>query len=731
MNGGGSGFAGVVALSLVLTELPASASARVIRDIVYGEGKMRVGDLYLPDGDVAKAPLVLAIHGGGWRSGERAGWSGVAQFLQTTCKAAVFNIDYRLAGQDGITWPAGGDDCTAAGRFILSPDFQQKYGLAANKIYVIGGSAGGHLALWAGLHLPAENVEGIVAISPIGDPRPDCAVHSERYDVLFGHAPSEAELDALTPPIPPAEAPAPRILTMHEIGEQTVPTASSRNFHEKCLAAGHRAERYEFATASEPGTGGHLIFKKNTTPRQLLGLLQLRIARFFDGAPPCSPSPVGAGVEMLDREMFDPERCYDKLASANPGSARCQTGWNRCETVKGVYDFGWLDRVVDSLNARGIEPWFSVSFGNPLYMTNCYTQAAVGCVPLFYGEACQTAWCNYVQALARHFRGRVTHFEIWNEPDLDHFWQPKRPAPEDYARLVKLTGGIIRQEIPGAKIGGVVSAVLNPYVLQFAALAAKDIDFFCIHCYSVRPEQAKGAQRDPNGKTWVFEGQIAALKAAFARGGNAAVEIWNGEAGFPSWFPKDHWLIRPNPEGVGSEEAQANWMLRRFLVDRRAGLARSSHFCLVDLGAKPYSMGHTTQRFPARHGLLTMDYGEKESLRTMTTYNRLLGAATYDAGIKLDLKADDVTIEQAGFRLPDERSAVAYWLAVDPLKDESRTAELPSDFGGAFLSLRNGTPLSRAGRTIPLSGEPRLLVWSGESDSTRVTCKEGEPAGTP
>ena len=81
MNGGGSGFAGVVALSLVLTELPASASARVIRDIVYGEGKMRVGDLYLPDGDVAKAPLVLAIHGGGWRSGERAGWSGVAQFL--------------------------------------------------------------------------------------------------------------------------------------------------------------------------------------------------------------------------------------------------------------------------------------------------------------------------------------------------------------------------------------------------------------------------------------------------------------------------------------------------------------------------------------------------------------------------------------------------------------------------------------------------------------------------
>jgi hypothetical protein len=129
------------------------------------------------------------------------------------------------------------------------------------------------------------------------------------------------------------------------------------------------------------------------------------------------------------------------------------------------------------------------------------------------------------------------------------------------------------------------------------------------------------------------------------------------------------------------------------------------------MGAKPYSMAHTTQRFPARHGLLTMDYQEKDSLRTMATYNRLLGTATYDAGIRLELKEEGVTIEQTGFRLADGRSAVAYWLAVDPLKDASRTAELPSDFCGACLSLRNGTALSYAGRAIPLSGEPRLLVW--------------------
>lgn len=138
-------------------------------------------------------------------------------------------------------------------------------------------------------------------------------------------------------------------------------------------------------------------------------------------------SYVSIGFECLDRELFKPEKCYDLLQKSGVKFARCQTGWVKCEKEKGVYTFEWLDSVVDNLLERGIEPWFSVGFGNPIYMPNVPNEIGVGCVPLYYGEEVQTAWKNYVRALTEHFKSRIKNYEIWNEPDLRHFWYPNEP----------------------------------------------------------------------------------------------------------------------------------------------------------------------------------------------------------------------------------------------------------------------------------------------------------------
>ncbi|MDY5582405.1 MAG: beta-galactosidase, partial [Candidatus Merdousia sp.] len=79
-------------------------------------------------------------------------------------------------------------------------------------------------------------------------------------------------------------------------------------------------------------------------------------------------SRLSVGFECLDRDMFEPEKVYDKLAAIGIKWARCQTGWSKTEKQKGVYDFAWLDSVVDNLIKRGIKPWFNVGFGNPIYM---------------------------------------------------------------------------------------------------------------------------------------------------------------------------------------------------------------------------------------------------------------------------------------------------------------------------------------------------------------------------
>ncbi|MFW5914935.1 MAG: beta-galactosidase [Planctomycetota bacterium] len=71
-------------------------------------------------------------------------------------------------------------------------------------------------------------------------------------------------------------------------------------------------------------------------------------------------SRLGIGFECLDRQMFDPERTYDRVGELGVKWARVQTGWARCEQQKGEYDFGWLDDIVDSLLERGVQPWFNL-----------------------------------------------------------------------------------------------------------------------------------------------------------------------------------------------------------------------------------------------------------------------------------------------------------------------------------------------------------------------------------
>jgi beta-glucosidase/6-phospho-beta-glucosidase/beta-galactosidase len=120
-----------------------------------------------------------------------------------------------------------------------------------------------------------------------------------------------------------------------------------------------------------------------------------------------------------------------------------------------VYDFAWLDEVVDGLLKIGIQPWFNLGYGNPLY-TPTADATAVGWVPVF-DEATMAAWKAFTAALAEHFKGRVTHWEIWNEPNITGFWKPGKPDAASYVKLVEQTAPVIREKVQGAVIIGAPS----------------------------------------------------------------------------------------------------------------------------------------------------------------------------------------------------------------------------------------------------------------------------------
>ena len=244
-------------------------------------GAFGLGRLIMPVRPKPDTPVVLAIHGGGWSAGDRKSWEGVARFWRDELGCAVFNIEYRLASATN-RWPACGDDCVAAANWILSPAFTELSGgvLKPKKIWICGGSAGGHLTLWTLTHLPPEKVAGAVSISAVGDPLLDFAVHAGRYRSLFGKGVKAESLAAMDPrnAITPGMAP---LLCTHAEGDNVVPIASHRAFADAYLAAGNACEFFSYPCDVQPGLTGHCIWRPKSHPHKLIAPIESRIRDFF------------------------------------------------------------------------------------------------------------------------------------------------------------------------------------------------------------------------------------------------------------------------------------------------------------------------------------------------------------------------------------------------------------------------------------------------------------------
>ncbi len=126
-------------------DFPTGYTAQI--DVVYAkvngwDGRM---DLYIATQSATPTPIVINIHGGGWNKGVKESQTGFNSFFKAGY--AVANVEYRLTGQ--ATAPAAVEDVRCALAYIVRN--AKSLNVDVNKIVIMGGSAGGHLALMAGL----------------------------------------------------------------------------------------------------------------------------------------------------------------------------------------------------------------------------------------------------------------------------------------------------------------------------------------------------------------------------------------------------------------------------------------------------------------------------------------------------------------------------------------------------------------------------------------------------
>ncbi|TNE47104.1 MAG: hypothetical protein EP343_21430 [Deltaproteobacteria bacterium] len=149
---------------------PASDSFQVKRDLVFAtmDGQKQELDVAWPK-TPGPHPLVVMIHGGSWRAGDKDSYKNTILWL-TGMGYAAATINYRLANAPKNVFPAAVQDVRCAIRWLRAN--AQSYRIDPKRVAVVGFSAGAHLAAMLGT---ADNVKGLDS--------PDCPVTSPSVKV--------------------------------------------------------------------------------------------------------------------------------------------------------------------------------------------------------------------------------------------------------------------------------------------------------------------------------------------------------------------------------------------------------------------------------------------------------------------------------------------------------------------------------------------------------------------
>jgi hypothetical protein len=252
------------------------------------------------------------------------------------------------------------------------------------------------------------------------------------------------------------------------------------------------------------------------------------------------------GCETIDREYSDYHAFKEYLPPLGIKRIRVQGGWARTEKDPGIYDFGWLDSIIEDARARGLEIWLETSYGNPAYPGGGGRTLKDG-FPT--SEKALAAWDKWVETMALRYKGKVRDWEMWNEPNLN-----KEHTPAMVTEFNIRTAEIIKRVIPDARIGGLVLTAPNPKFIEhfMKTLAERNklglFEWVVYHRYAFNPDEA----------------YPAVIKAKeIVRRYSPTMKLWQGESGVQSeWCPAGAASKYP-----WTELTQAKWDTRRMLGD--------------------------------------------------------------------------------------------------------------------------------------------------------------------
>jgi YVTN family beta-propeller protein/VCBS repeat-containing protein len=236
--------------------------------------------------------------------------------------------------------------------------------------------------------------------------------------------------------------------------------------------------------------------------------------------------------DLLFYSQAEIDTALDKLQSLGVTDIRVLVPWAAVEPVQGWTDWSAVDRVINSAAARNIKV-----LG---ILNSAPTWAAVpNTFPLAGMPADNAQFAAFAGLAAARYKGKVTAWEVWNEPNAIMFWQPG-PNAAQYTALLKPTYLAIKAADPDAVVvaasvgatldwGGLTVNPVRFVSEMYDAGAAGYFDALSFHPYQYTTPFTQGGIYYESPLT-----QVNRIYALMVPNGDGNKKIWATEYGEPS-----------------------------------------------------------------------------------------------------------------------------------------------------------------------------------------------------
>jgi hypothetical protein len=323
------------------------------------------------------------------------------------------------------------------------------------------------------------------------------------------------------------------------------------------------------------------------------------------------------------------------------------------------------------------------------------------------------AFMRYVQWTAKHVRGRIHFYELWNEQD-GAYWNPEASLTnaEEYGRLLKYFPKAVHEVDPTAKIvyGGL--ALDSPEFAKRsldACQCASEIDVFTYHTYPWNggqnlPPESMDYGSNPNETPQALREMVRNYP-----GVRKNIVFWDNEFNYTlDW---SGFVVHSS----GDESIQAKYVPRGYLYNHAAGV-KTFVWELIAATDGPNNF----DRYGLIHGLWNreIDFTACPVLAALQNTNAVFADTRLDPTIEVSgphvpelLHRTGFPFMAYGFRSSRDKAVIAYWLAAHSLPGSSDAPFYET------LTIKN-SGIKNPVLLDVVSGEIRPLQWKKDTTET-------------